>query len=610
MNFELLAVLGLLAVAVAMFALNRPRSDFVGLLMLAALPFTGAIDITGALAGFADPNVVLIALLFVVGEALVRTGIAQRTGDWLAQRAGASETRLIVLLMIIVTTVGSVMSSTGVVAIFIPVVLRIARNTGIAASRLFMPLSVAALISGMMTLVGTAPNLVVHGELTRNGHEGFGFFAFTPFGLPILALAIGYMLVARHWLTDRGPQATPSIETRPRMATWVDAYALHEREHRLRVVERSPLVGRPLQALDLRATDGISLLAIERHGRFGRQLLAPSANTRLEAGDILFLDAFDPREDLDSLMRRHALERLPLTRRYLSDLTQDIGMVELIVPAQSPLVGQNLTQARFRTVYDLAVIGHKRRGAAIASRLSDTPLQIGDTLLAVGPWRAIRKLAASGRELVAMNLPAEFDEIAPAAARAPHALAVLALMIAMMVSGIVPNVQAALIACLLMGALGCLDMRAAYRSIHWPTLILIVGMLPFSIALQRTGGVDMAAALLMAAVGDSSPRLALATLFALTAALGLFVSNTATAVLMAPVSLALANALGASPYPFAMTVALAASAAFMTPVSSPVNTLVVGPGGYTFSDFVRVGVPLALLTGLTTVLLVPWLLPL
>ena len=186
------------------------------------------------------------------------------------------------------------------------------------------------------------------------------------------------------------------------------------------------------------------------------------------------------------------------------------------------------------------------------------------------------------------------------------ALACLLLTLGLMVSGIVPNVQAALIGCLLMGLTGCVDLRSAYRSIHWPSLVLIVGMLPFSLALQRTGGVELAADLLVRGVGDAGPRVVLAAIFAVTALLGMFISNTAIAVLMAPVALAIAAHLGLSPYPFAMTVALAASAAFITPVSSPVNTLVVGPGGYRFGDFVKVGTPLALMALLVTVLLVPW----
>jgi len=609
MNPELAIVLFLLAAAVLMFAIGRPRSDVVGLMMIVALPLTGVIDMADALVGFADPTVIMIALLFVVGEALVRTGIARRAGDWLVQRAGSSETRLIALLMAIVTTTGSVMSSTGVVAIFIPIVTRIARRTGIAASRLFMPLSIAALVSGMMTLVATAPNMIVHAELVRNGHEGFGFFAFTPFGLPILALAIAYVLCLRRWLGRPRTDAAPAASGQETMATWIDEYALAGREFRLRIAASSPLVGQALETLDLRAREGINLLAIERAERFGKRLVTPAASTVLAAGDVLFLDVFDPAGDLQALMRRFALEPLPLAGGYYADYRQDIGMAELILPDQSALVGKTLTQARFRSIHDLAVIGLKRGSGPRLERLAEIPLQVGDTLLVVGPWRAIRRLARARRDLIVASLPVEFEEVAPAASRALPALAILALMVALMAGGMVPNVQAALIACLLLGLFRCIDMASAYRSIHWQTLVLIIGMLPFALALQRTGGVDLAADALLGMVGEASPRLVLGALFTVTTLLGLFISNTATAVLMAPIALSVASSLGASPYPFAMTVALASSAAFMTPVSSPVNVLVVGPGGYSFLDFVRIGVPLAILTGFACVALVPWLLP-
>jgi di/tricarboxylate transporter len=252
-----------------------------------------------------------------------------------------------------------------------------------------------------------------------------------------------------------------------------------------------------------------------------------------------------------------------------------------------------------------------RRGPeAHAGPLADVPLAAGDTLLVIGPWRAIRGLQSDQRDLVLFNAPIELDEVLPAAGKASQAVCCLLLVVGLMVWGVVPNVQAALIGCLLMGALGCINLTSAYRSIDWKTIVLIVGMLPFSTALERTGGVDLAADGLTSVVGDAGGRVILAALFAITAVLGMFISNTATAVLMAPVALAIAKDLGASPYPFAMIVALAASTAFMTPVSSPVNTLVVTPGNYTFGDFVRVGVPFSLIVLAVTVILVPWLLPL
>jgi di/tricarboxylate transporter len=206
-------------------------------------------------------------------------------------------------------------------------------------------------------------------------------------------------------------------------------------------------------------------------------------------------------------------------------------------------------------------------------------------------------------------MPSDVADVLPAPNRTIHALAILALVVALMVSGVVPNVQAALLGCLLMGLLGCVDFDSAYGSISWKTLVLIVGMLPFSLALQRTGGVELAAEAVIGLAGGGSPHLLLGALFAITAVLGLFISNTATAILMAPVAIAIANELGASPYPFAMIVALAASTAFMTPVSSPVNTLVVGPGQYSFADFLKVGAPFSIVVGVVTVVLVPLVLP-
>ena len=603
-------VLALLASAVVMFALNRPRMDVVAVIMMVALPMTGVISMSEALMGLSDPNIVLIAALFVIGEALVRTGVAQRLGDWLSARAGASEARLIFLLMVIVAGVGSFMSSTGVVAIFIPIVMRIARKAGIPAGRLMMPLSVAALISGMMTLVATAPNLVVHSELLRQGHEGFGFFVFTPFGVPILVLAILYMLMARRSLA---PGPAPASPERAALAGWVADYDLAEREHRLRLRPESDLVGQRLDALDLRSSAGINIIAIERGSRFRRKLIHPGAATVLAASDILLIDQRDCGDDkgfdLEAFALAHDLIPLPVSGQWFTDTAHEIGMAQIIVPPTSRLIGKTITQARFRSTYDLSVIGMKHGTRPVANSVIDEPLRAGDTLLTVGPWRAVRKLADERRDLVLLDLPAESDEAVPARHSAPLAVGVLLVVVLLMVWGVMPNVQAALLGCLLLGLFRCIDMPGAYRSIHWQSLILIVGMLPFSLALQRTGGVEIAAQALLGALDGASPRLVLAAIFAVTGLLGLFISNTATAVLMAPVALAVASALDASPYPFAMTVALAASAAFMTPVSSPVNTLVVGPGNYRFVDFLRIGVPFAVICMAASVALVPLLLP-
>lgn len=607
MTIQLAVVLALLVAAVVMFIIDRPRMDAVGLIMIVALPLTGVITMPEALAGFSDSNIVLIAALFVIGEGLVRTGVARRVGDWLHATAGSNETKLLVLLMVAVALLGAVMSSTAVVAIFIPIVLRICQNTRISPSRLMMPLSFAALISGMLTLVATAPNLVVSSELVRQGHAGLSFFSLTPFGIPILIAGVLYMLVAHRWLpatTETGGART----RRPRLRDWIAQYQLEGRAYRVRVTPTSDLVGKRLEDVLMRR-NGANLLAIERARSMN--VLRPTGRTELLAGDVLLLDVRTEPEAVAGLLKEYGVEPLSLrgTARYLTDGSQDLGMVEAIVPADSSLIGQTVLQARVRREQGLTVIGVREGRKVISEDFLTKTLKVGDTLLLVGFWSDIRRLESDGGDLVVLSLPEDLDELLPAASRAPHALGVLALVVGLMVSGVVTNVHAALIGCLLMGLFGCIDFGDAYRSISWKTLILIVGMLPFSLALQRTGGVDLAAQGVMALVGESSPRLVLTVMFVATAGLGLFISNTATAVLMAPVALAIAEDLGMSPYPFAMTVALAASTAFMTPVSSPVNTLVVGPGNYAFGDFLKIGVPFSIVAMLLSILLVPLVLP-
>jgi di/tricarboxylate transporter len=609
LTLDLAMVLALLGAAIVMFVRNRPRMDVVALIMIAALPLTGTVTVGEAIAGFSDPNIVLIAVLFVLGEGLVRTGVARRLGDWINTRAGGSPVKLVALLMLAVGGLGALMSSTAVVAIFIPVVLRICRSTGTRPSQLMMPMSFAALISGMLTLVATAPNLVVNAELVRQGNAGFGFFTITPFGLAVLVLGVLYMLVARHWLPAHDGDAEAE-RRRPTFRLWIDRYGLAERQVRVRVKEGSKLVGRRLEQVGLRAA-GINLLAIERQMGRGRRLLRPARTTELLAHDILLLDVRLAEIERAALVAEYGVEILPLgnTLRHLIDSAQDLGMVEAIVPAESSLLGKTVLEARMRAESGLTVVGLRRGQEVIGDELLQEKLKVGDTLLLTGFWSDIQRLRGEINELVLLDLPAELDEVLPAHGRAPQALAILALVVALMVSGVVANVHAVLIGCLLLGLCRCVDMTSAYRSINWQSLVLIVGMMPFSIALQRTGGVELAANGLLGLVGDGSPRLVMAVIFLITAVLGMFISNTATAILMAPVALAVAADLGLSPYPFAMTVALAASTAFMTPVSSPVNTLVVGPGNYGFTDFVKIGVPFSIITLVVCVVLIPVLLP-
>lgn len=585
MNDELLWVLGLLLAAVVLFITGKVRMDVVALLVIVAFVLSGTLTLAEATAGFSDPNVLLIAALFVIGDGLVRTGIALSVGDWLVRMAGNSELRMLLLLMVTVSALGAFMSSTGVVAIFIPVVLSVARRMKTPPGRLMMPLSFAGLISGMMTLVATPPNMVVNSELLRNDLPAFGFFAVTPIGC--LVLGIGYMAVARFWLTAPDDGSA----------------------RRLALRAGSPLIGRRLDDLRLRDRYGANVVGIERWRKFRRVMVSAGGNTELRPRDVLLIDMSAAEMDLRQFCSEQQLEPMVLRGEYFSSQARDVGMAEVSLIPDSALLGHSLREVAFRSRYGLNVAGIRRNSEALPGVLIDEPLQLGDILLVIGDWKRIWQLQSRTRDFILLNLPAEVDQVAPAASQAPHALLALVLMVGMMITDHVPNPITALIACLLMGKFRCIDMNSAYKPIHWPSLILIVGMMPFALALEKTGGVDVVVRLLMRLSDGAGAHMMLLSLFILCAVTGLFISNTATAVLMAPIALGAAHQRGVSPYPFAMIVAVAASAAFMTPVSSPVNTLVLGPGGYKFSDFVRIGVPFTLLVMAASVLVVPLLYP-
>ncbi|EPG9887802.1 SLC13 family permease [Klebsiella pneumoniae] len=609
MNGELIWVLSLLAIAVVLFATGKVRMDAIALMVIVAFVLSGTLTLNEAFSGFSDPNVILIAALFIIGDGLVRTGVATKMGAWLVSVAGNSETKMLIYLMLTVAGLGAFMSSTGVVAIFIPVVLSVSARMNTSPSRLMMPLSFAGLISGMMTLVATPPNLVVNSELLREGLHGFSFFSVTPIGLVVLILGIVYMLAVRFMLkTDNGDSARDGRK-RSTFRDLIREYHLTGRARRLAIRPGSPMIGQRLDDLKLRERYCANVIGVERWRRFRRVIVNVNGVSEFRARDVLLIDMSASDVDLRQFCGEQMLEPMVLRGEYFADQALDVGMAEVALIPDSEMIGKTVREIAFRTRFGLNIVGMKRDGKAMDGSVVDEPLQLGDILLVVGNWRQIALLAKRGRDFVVLNMPVEVDDASPAHSQAPHAIFCLVLMVALMLTDEIPNPIAAIIACLLMGKFRCINAESAYKAIHWPSIILIVGMMPFALALQKTGGVDLVVKGLMDVAGGEGPYLMLGCLFVVCAAIGLFISNTATAVLMAPIALAAAKSMGVSPYPFAMVVAMAASAAFMTPVSSPVNTLVLGPGKYSFSDFVKIGVPFTILVMVVCVLLIPVLFP-
>lgn len=598
----------LLAVAVLLFVRNKVRMDVVALLVMLAFYLSGILTINEIFAGFSDPNIILIALLFIVGEGLVRTGVAYQVSEGILKLSGNSETKVLILLMLAVAGLGAFMSSTGVVAIFIPVVLMICRQMNLSPKRLMMPLSVAGLISGMMTLIATAPNLVVNAELIKDTGTRLRFFDFTPIGLVILSLGIGYMLLIRRWLGANGAAENQDNNQRS-MAELIDEYGLRDRTKRFVVRTGSPFIGKNLNELHLRSSYGLNVLAIERWKHFRPVYTMPLGTSEIHEKDILMIDIGQQTFDLSEFCQSHNLEPAEIKSQSFNEHAKSIGMAELTLVPGSGIIGKTTQEVEFRSRYGLNVVGIKRDGELISDSFSGTPYKLGDLILVVGDWKFIQQMRSRTKDFVVLSYPKEMERVVPARSQAPQALFSVFIMVLLMVSNAVPNVIAALIGCLLLGYFRCIDAKSAYDSIHWPSLILIIGMMPFAIALQKTGGIQLAVQAMLQLVGDLGLYLVLMMLFIFCAVVGLFISNTATAILVAPIAISLAQQLQVSPIPFAMVVAIAASAAFMTPVSSPVNTMVVGPGGYKFSDFLKIGVPFTLIVMVVTVFLVPVLFP-
>lgn len=607
MTADIKFVFAVIVIAAALMASNRVRFDIVALLVVLALMLSGVLTVGEALSGFGSSVVILVAGLLVVGEMLARTGVARAVGDLILKKGGSNEIYLLILIMAGAGMLGAVMSSTAVVAIFIPIVLRIASETNLNASRLLMPMSYAALISGMLTLIATTPNIVVHEELKAAGFDGFGFFSFTPVGVVVLAVAIIYiLLVGRHMLPGDVSKTADDQRGRSIRELWED-FRVGENIEQLRLDSQSPLVGVTIAESRLESRYGVRILGILRRVSRGEdRIAAPVPTTKIHPQDILLV--IGKLDDMDRLLAEQRLLRHPITSRDRQRWLWELGGAAVLVHPESRLIGKSLREAEFRTNYYLHVLG-LRRGKDTVEDFKDVKLHSSDSLFVVGPWSRIQQLQTRTHDFVVLEVPTEQAEIVPSYRRMPVALAILVAMVLLTIFDVVPLVTAVLMAALAAVFTRCLTMEDAYRGIHWSSLVLIAGMLPLADALNKTGGTQLIVDGLMAAVGDASPYMMLSVIFFLTATLSLVLSNTASAVLVAPIAIYVAAALDVSPYPFAVAVLIAASAAYSTPVSSPVVTLVVDPGRYKFTDFIKVGVPLLLLTYVVTLVVVPLLFP-
>ena len=628
-NLPMILTFLILGLTIALFIFSRLRADLVALLSLLALFVTGILTSKQALAGFSDSTVIMVAGLFVVGEGLARTGITAWLGQFFMRQAGDSDVRLMVVVMLGTAVLSAFLSNTGTVAMLLPAVVAASWRIGGLPSRFLLPMAIAANLGGLMTLIGSPPNIVVSDTLIAAGYPSFGFFEFAIVGIPLtLAAAAFVLLFGRRLLPSRQTSDRP-VDLDRSMGQLSDSYRLPGKLFRVRVRNASPLVGKTLAQAALGRDFGVSVLDVlradehegtatnrrerRRHSMQERlewlqddEQRLPGAETVIRAQDLLLVKG-DPAAVTDLTERFNVgVQPVDPASERLSDLllSQEVGVAEVILTPRSQYAGQTLAQAQLGDKFQVQVIT-VRRGDTLLPR-KDTSLQFGDSLLVRGKWEDIERIDHEAENFVVVGEPqAMARQVVDLTPRSLIAILTLLGMVLLMLFNVMPTVMAVLLAAAVMVVTGCVTPDGAYRAINWQTVILIAAMLPMSIALEVTGGAELIANGLINTLGAVGPLAMLAGAFLLTTGFSQVMSNTATTVLVAPIVLQAALGLNIAPQPMLMMVAIGAAAAFLTPIASPTNTLVLAPGGYTWGDYSKIGLPLMILVLLVSLLIVP-----
>lgn len=609
---ETLIILGLSAIA---FVSGRIRSDLVAVCAALLLVLLGVLSPEEALSGFSNPIVIMMAGLFVVGGGIFSTGLAKMVGTRVLGMAGNSETRLFVLLMLATGFVGAFVSNTGTVALLLPIVVSMARAAGLQVSRFLMPLAFAGSMGGMLTLIGTPPNLIVRDALVTAGYDAPRFFTFTPIGLICLAVGIAILIpLSRIFLSknkSKGnrPQAGKTLEQ------LAEEYRVADGLTQLTVGKNSNVKGKTVKELKVNTCYGVRVIEIQRtrqeHGPLLKKIEQLSVSeTPLETGDTVFVTGTPESIRLFAIDAGLDVEQTNPKDKKLR--YYDIGMAEILLLPTTGIDGQTVEAVGFRQKYGVNVLGVRRHSHYLLKDIKDIRLHSSDVVLVQGPWDNIARLSDASTDWVVLGQPLETARRVTLDYKAPlAALIMLAMVVTMAVDAIpIAPVTAVILAAVLMIVTGCIrNVEEAYRTINWESIILFAAMLPMATALEKTGASTIISQGLVNTMGDGSPYLLLTAIYVATSLLTFFISNTVTAMLMAPIALAAASVAGISAVPMLMGVTVAASMCFASPFSTPPNALVMSAGGYTPADYVKVGMPLQVAMGVVMVIVLPLLFP-
>lgn len=609
----MIATLIILALSAVFFAMGKVRSDLVALCALVALLLTGTLTPQEAISGFSNQVVIMMVGLFVVGGAIVQTGLAKKASGKLMMLAGNNEIGLFLLLMVVTAVIGAFVSNTGTVALMMPIVVSLAQKAKIRASRLLMPLAFASSMGGMLTLIGTPPNLVIQEALTESGHQPLGFFSFLPIGLVCIVVGIVVLLpLSKRFLNGRQRgDDDGKARRRKTLDDLLEEYSLKDDLSVFTVTDASLVKDKSIVELDVQRRYGLSVLEVRRvkktHAKLMKEVEQRLAgpDTRLMVGDIVYVSG--NKQQAEQMAADMQLNKTSQPLAFY-----DIGIAEAVLMHNSRLCGKTLRDGGLRRLYSVNVLGVRRGDDYITRNLADLKLRQGDILLIQGKWKNISRIANLAEGILVMGQPLEEAARVTLDYKAPLAAAIMVAMILTMVFDFIPvaPVTAVITAGLLMVLTGCIrSVEAAYKTINWESIVLIAAMLPMSVALEKTGASALVARMLADGLGQASPYALLAGVYFTTSLLTMFISNTATAVLMSPIALTSATAIGVSPYPMLFAVTLGASMCFASPFSTPPNALVMQAGGYTFMDYIKVGLPLQIIMGLVMVFVLPLLFP-
>ena len=624
----------ILDITVAMFIWGRVRADIVALTALAALLVLGILTPADALAGFSSPIVIMMIGLFVVGGAIMQTGLAKLTGNKLMALSRGNETITFLLVMLVTSFIGAFVSNTGTVALMMPIIMSIAAGSGMQSSRFLMPLAFAGSLGGMLTLIGTPPNLVIDEVLTEAGYQPLAFFSFFPVGIIVIAIGIIVLMPLSKIFLSKS-QGNKKKKNAKSLDDLVDEYRLLDNLHRYIVPSsrtsaardengnQLDIVGKTLKELSIQKKYGVSIIEIrnEKKSRLGlvkdvNQNMAKSSST-IQVHDTLYI--IGDEQKMQRFAQDYGLRKMKDVKIDFYDL----GLTEIVVMPTSNFVGLRIGEANLRKRFGINVLGVKRgssssssseggRGGSeyITDNLIAAKLHVGDMLLVQGEWTNLAHLTADTTNWVVLDQPEKTADKVLLDYKAPVAAAIMLLMIAMMVFDFIPvaPVTAVIIAGLLTVFAGCFrNVEAAYKTINWESIVLIAAMMPMSTALEKTGASALVSQGLVDSLGAMGPTALLAGIYFTTSLMTMFISNTATAVLMAPIALVAAQQVGVSPYSFLFAVTLGASMCFASPFSTPPNALVMKAGGYTFMDYVKVGLPLQIIIGVVMTFVLPLL---